>query len=145
MSLVTGLISGFLAGSIMGVMSHTGYKAGIFKSSLFLIDGSFTLRRLGIRQDARYAVPVGVPVHLATSVSFGIAYAFLTQVMDFEPANAWTVGIYVFLLWLSMLFVALPVAGHGVFGKKLGSRTWLEQLLLHALFGAAFWKVLRIM
>lgn len=145
MTLVTGSIAGLFAGVVMGLISHAGYRIGMFGSSLFLIDGSFTLRQLGARRDARYAVPVGVPVHLATSVSFGIAYALLTHMMDFEPVNAWAVGMYVFVLWLSMLYVALPVAGHGILGKRLGSRTWLEQLFLHALFGAIFWKVLHLM
>jgi hypothetical protein len=41
-----------------------------------------------------------------------------------------------------MLFVALPIAGQGSFGKKVGNSVWLEQLFLHAVFGVAFWWAL---
>ena len=63
--------------------------------------------------------------------------------------NAMTIGslaavsLYVAFLWLSMLFVALPVAGEGLLGRRSGSFTWLEQLILHALFLFLYYGCLR--
>ena len=48
--------------------------------------------------------------------------------------------------WLvaAMLAVALPVAGQGFMGKKIRSSVWLEQLVLHVIFGFSLWWALGI-
>ncbi len=139
-----GFLSGLIAGLSMGLMSHAGYREGFLKSSLFIIDGSFALKVLGLPYDERRAVLFGVPVHLATSVSFGIAYAVLTQVLNVVPTNISSVAVYIFVLWLSMLFIALPIAGHGLVGRRLSAFTWFEQFLLHVIFGLSFLGILYI-
>lgn len=50
-----------------------------------------------------------------------------------------------FMLWLSMLFVALPIAGQGLLGRKLGSLIWLEQIVLHIIFGIGLWRTLYLL
>jgi hypothetical protein len=90
-------------------------------------------------------VLLGIPVHLITSVSFGVGYAVPIGILAQDLLNGWLIVLYVLVLWLSMLFVALPIAGQGFIGKKIGSRTWIEQLVLHVFFGMALWGALRVL
>jgi hypothetical protein len=142
MPLFEGLVSGLAAGILMALISHAGFKAGMFKSSILIIDGMFLQQRAGLKYNQHHAVLFGVPVHLFTSVSFGLAYALFIGILKVEPMNGWMIALYVFLLWLSMLFVALPTAGQGFLGKRLGSLTWLEQFVLHIIFGIGLWGTL---
>jgi hypothetical protein len=142
MLLFEGVLSGLAAGILMGLISHAGFKAGIFKSSIFIVDGMFVLQRAGLQYNENKAVLFGIPVHLLTSVSFGLAYAVLTGIMKLEAINTLLIALYVFMLWLSMLFVALPVAGQGFLGRRLGAQTWLEQMVLHVVFGIGLWGTL---
>ena len=123
MPLFEGAVSGLAAGILMGLISHAGFRAGIFKSSIFIIDGMFLLQRAGLKYNDQHAVLFGVPVHLFTSVSFGLAYAVLIGILKLELVNGLLIALYVFMLWLSMLFVALPTAGQGFLGKRLGPFT----------------------
>jgi hypothetical protein len=52
------------------------------------------------------------------------------------------VVVYVFILWIAMLLVALPIAGQGIMGKKISKTVWAEQLILHVIFGLGFWWAL---
>jgi len=135
MHLFEGAVSGIAAGILMGLISHAGFKAGLFKSSILIIDGMFVQQRAGLKYNEQQAVLLGVPVHLFTSVSFGLAYALLIGILKLELLDGWLIALYVFMLWISMLFVALPTAGQGFLGKRLGPFTWLEQLALHIVFG----------
>lgn len=143
--LYEGLMSGLAAGILMGLISHAGFKAGIFRSSLLIIDGSFALRNLRLQDDEKRSALLGIPVHLVTSISFGLSYAVLVRVLNIEPTSVWVVTGYVFMLWLSMLFIALPIAGHGPFGRKLGTTAWFEQLILHIIFGIVLWYSLHLL
>ena len=145
MPLFEGLVSGLAAGILMGLISHAGFKAGIFKSSIFLIDGMFVLQKAGFKYNENKAVLFGIPVHLFTSVSFGLAYVVLIGILRLDLLNGWLIALYVFMLWLSMLFVALPTAGQGLIGKRLGPFTWLEQLALHIVFGIGLWVTLYLL
>ena len=145
MLLVEGVIAGLTAGILMGLLSHAGYKIGLFRSSLFIIDGRFIQKFLHVRDSEKYSVLLGIPVHLLTSMSFGVGYVVLISIIKLELLNLWLIALYVFILWLSMLFVALPVAGQGLLGKKIGSRTWIEQLVLHVIFGIGLWRILLVL
>jgi hypothetical protein len=145
MPLFEGLVSGLAAGILMGLISHAGFKAGIFKSSIFLIDGMFLQQRAGLKYNEHHAVLFGVPVHLFTSVSFGLTYAVLIGILKVDLLNGWLIALYVFMLWLSMLFVALPTAGQGLIGKRLGPFTWFEQLALHIVFAIGLWVTLYLL
>ncbi|NWF75917.1 MAG: hypothetical protein HXY53_04995 [Nitrospirae bacterium] len=142
MLLFEGIISGLTAGILMGLISHAGFRAGIFKSSLFIIDGTFIQYILRLKSGEGKAVLPGIPVHLLTSVSFGIGYAVLISFFKLNPLNILLIALYTFILWLSMLLIALPVAGQGFLGKKLGPLTWLEQMVLHVVFGIGLWWTL---
>jgi hypothetical protein len=142
MPLFEGVVSGLTAGILMGLISHAGFKAGIFKSSILIIDGMFVRQRAGLKYDKNKAVLFGVPVHLFTSVSFGLAYGVLISILKLELVNVLLIALYVFMLWLSMLFVALPTAGQGFLGRRLGPVTWLEQLVLHIVYGIGLWGAL---
>ena len=139
MLLFRGVVSGLVAGTLMGIISHVGFKVGIFKSSLFIIDGTFVQRILRLKHEEKQAVVLGIPVHLATSMSFGIGYVILLTIFKFDLLNAWLIVFYTFILWLSMLFVALPTARQGLLGKNLGPFIWIEQLILHIFFGIGLW------
>ena len=91
---------------------------------------------------ATYAV--GTLIHLVTSIIFGIVYVAIAQVAGFNLQWPVAVAVYVFVLWLAMLAVALPVAGQGLMGNKIRSSVWLEQLVLHVIFGFSFWWALGI-
>ncbi|MCJ7484382.1 MAG: hypothetical protein MUO31_15640 [Thermodesulfovibrionales bacterium] len=142
MSLFGGALSGLAAGILMGLLSHAGFKAGIFKSSILIIDGMFAQQRAGLKYNKQQAVLFGVPVHLFTSVSFGLTYAVLVSILKVKPINGWLIALYVLMLWVSMLFVALPIAGQGFLGRRLGLVTWLEQLVLHIVYGVGLWGAL---
>lgn len=145
MNLFEGILSGLAAGILMGLISHAGFKAGIFKSSLFLIDGSFVQHILRLHPNIKQAVILGIPVHLVTSLSFGIGYVVPVTILKLELLNIWLIAIYIILLWISMLVLALPTAGQGLFGKKLGPLTWLEQMALHIIFGIGLWGTLYVL
>ena len=142
MPLFEGVVSGLAAGILMGLISHAGFKAGMFKSSILIIDGMFVQQRAGLKYNEQHAVLFGIPVHLFTSVSFGLAYAVLVSILKVELVNVLLIALYVFMLWLSMLFVALPTAGQGFLGRRLGPVTWLEQLVLHIVYGIGLWGAL---
>ena len=142
MPLFEGPISGLAAGILMGLISHAGFKAGIFKSSIFIIDGMFVLQRSGLKYNGNKAALFGIPVHLFTSASFGLAYAVIVSILKVKPINGWLIALYVLMLWVSMLFVALPIAGQGSLGRRLGPVTWLEQLALHIVYGIGLWGAL---
>jgi hypothetical protein len=142
MPLFEGVVSGLAAGILMGLVSHSLFRAGIFKSSILIIDGMFIRQRGGLKYNEDKSVFLRIPVHLFTSVSFGLTYTVLIGILELEAMNVWLIALYVFMLWLSMLFVALPVAGQEYLGRRLGPLTWLEQLLLHVVFGIGLWGTL---
>jgi len=111
MPLFEGLVSGLAAGILMGLISHAGFKGGMFKSSILIIDGMFVQQKARLKYNQQQAILFGVPVHLFTSVTFGLAYAVPISIMKIELLNGWLIALYVFLLWLSMLSIALPTAG----------------------------------
>jgi hypothetical protein len=139
MSASEGIIAGILAGVFMGVVSEMGYRLGVLRASLPIVDGSFATKLLRIKPETWRVYVLGVPTHLVTSAIFGIVYYALALALDFEPTSPGVITAYVAILWLSMLFVALPVAGQGFLGSKLGQFAWLEQLVLHMVFGIGLW------
>jgi len=131
-----------VAGAFMGLASELGYRLGINKSNLILIDGEFTIRRT-IRKTKNHLVyPVGVVVHLVTSAVFGAIYFGITRPFEYDIGSVKVISPYVFFLWLAMLFVALPVAGQGLLGRRIGRFAWIEQLVIHIVFGIGFWWAL---
>jgi hypothetical protein len=142
MWIIQGIVAGILAGVIMGAISTVGHRLGVIKSNLVLVDGSFALRMLR-RQDGKPgAYWLGTLVHLGTSMTFGIVYVILAQLGDFDVRLVPAIVIYVLLLWIIMLFTALPIAGQGTMGRKIGQFVWAEQLVLHIVFGISLWWIL---
>jgi hypothetical protein len=111
MPLFEGVVCGVAAGILMGLISHAGFKVGIFKSSLFIVDGTFVQNILRLEHNVNKSVLLGIPVHLLTSVSFGIGYVVPVTLLKLDLLNGWLIALYTLMLWLSMLFVALPAAG----------------------------------
>jgi len=144
MWVVDGIIAGLIAGIFMGIFSQIGYWLGIVKSHLIVVDGAFAVRMInrGGGNPATYAV--GTIIHLVTSIIFGTVYVAIAQLAGFDVHMPVAIAVYVFLLWLAMLAVALPVAGQGFMGNKVRSSVWLEQLVLHVIFGFSFWWALGI-
>ncbi len=131
-----------LAGVFMGLASEVGYRIDLFSSNLFLIDGEFTLKKAGITGGKDMTIGIGIVVHLMTSAAFGVLYLILTRLFSLYTSSPKIIFLYVFFLWLAMLFIALPIAGQGVLGRSIGKSVWLEQLILHAIFGFGFWWAL---
>ena len=144
MWILQGVLAGLVAGAIMGCVSQLGYWLGWLKSHLVVVDGEFALRKMKQKISTPAVYITGILIHLVTSIAFGIVYMVLAQVLGFAPGNKWIMTIYILLLWLAMLLVALPVAGQGLLGKRIHRYVWLEQLILHAVFGISFWWALGI-
>lgn len=145
MWLMPGIIGGIIAGVFMGIASQIGYWLGIVKSHLIVIDGTFSLRML--KRDGGTIIvtyALGIMIHLATSIIFGIVYVIIARVIGFDPLLPLAITIYVVILWLAMLAVALPIAGKGFMGNKIRRSVWLEQLVMHIIFGFCFWLALVI-
>jgi hypothetical protein len=142
MSIVEGLIAGIMAGAFMGATSWAGHRLGWFRSNLISIDGQFATRLLGLKSTPLWTYSLGIPIHLATSAIFGIVYAGMVRLLDVNAESALVILPYVFVLWLGMMFSALPVAGAGLLGRKVGPNVWAEQLVIHAVFGTVFWWTL---
>jgi hypothetical protein len=142
MSASEGIVAGILAGIFMGIVSEIGYRLGALRSSLPIVDGSFAAKLLRIKLETGRMYALGAIVHLVTSAIFGIVYYALALALDFDPTSPGVITVYVAILWLSMLFMALPVAGQGFLGSKMGRFASLEQLVLHIVFGIGFWWAL---
>jgi hypothetical protein len=144
MWIIDGILAGLIAGVIMGCVSQIGYWIGILKSHLIVIDGKFVLLKLKQNTNATAVYIIGIILHLITSIIFGIIYVLIAKFVGFEPRNVWAFSVYVLILWLAMLLTALPAAGQGFMGNKIHRYVWLEQLVLHIVFGISFWWVLCI-
>jgi hypothetical protein len=134
-----GILSGLLGGILMGAVSEAFYRFGIFKSSIFIIDASFVTRFIKRRADKINTYLFGIPVHLMTSTAFGVIYMGGTHILKLDSHSTWILWPYVTILWISMLFAALPVAGQGFLGRKGGRFAWVEQLFLHIVYGIGLW------
>ena len=145
-SVLIGFLSGALSGIVMGLTSHALFRLGLFKSSLIVVDGAFLFRTLGHQAGPSLVNGVGLVIHLLTSGVFGALYFAAAALLGLSTATTMScslVSLYVALLWLSMLFIALPVAGEGFLGKRSGRLSWLEQLVLHLIFFAFYYGCLK--
>ena len=142
MWLFEGPVAGLIAGIFMGIATEIGYRLGVIKANLVIVDGSFALRLMNRSENSVAIYVLGIVVHLVTSAVFGIIYVILAKLFGFDTRLILAITIYVFLLWIAMLFIALPVAGQGIMGKKISRIVWAEQLVLHVVFGLGFWWAL---
>lgn len=139
MWLAEGVAAGVIAGVFMAIISVIGYLLGLLKSNLIIIDGSFAASQLGREANRTITYALGIFIHLCTSAIFGLVYSIFPRFLDFDTRLMYALAPYVFFLWLAMLFTALPVAGQGILGRKLGKLVWVEQFVLHMVFGISFW------
>jgi hypothetical protein len=145
---LTGFMSGAVSGVVMGSLSHILFRYKIFKSSLIVVDGSFLFRTLKYQVSPPLITGTGLCIHLVTSGVFGALYFVATSLLGLNGAAVRSfplLSLYVVLLWLSMLFIALPVAGEGFLGRKSGPLSWLEQLILHGVFCALYYCCITIL
>ncbi|MBA3035313.1 MAG: hypothetical protein FP814_02350 [Desulfobacterium sp.] len=138
------VIAAVAAGVMMGIATEIGYGTSIIRANLLRIDGEFAANLIGLKPDITLIYLFGIAVHLVTSASFGAGLFIIAKILNIDVAAITTIAFYVFALWLSMLFIALPVAGHGIFGRRLGSSIWVEQLILHIIFAVGLWIMLNI-
>ena len=131
--------SAVIAGIFMYIVSELGYRLGISRSNLALIDGEFAVRSARMQANTFLAYLLGIPIHLVTSAVFGVIYYGIVRGLDVNAASAQVLSPYVFCLYLAMLVTALPIAGQGILGRRLSSYAWLEQLAFHAVFGVGLW------
>ena len=144
MVVLHGILAGLIGGVLMGAASEVCYRLGIFKTSILVIDGSFVTRFMKKRGDTMSTYLFGIPVHLLTSTTFGVIYMGGTHILQWNPRSVWLLCPYVTVLWISMLFVALPVAGQGLMGRKGSRFAWAEQLVLHIAYGVGLWFALTL-
>jgi hypothetical protein len=144
-NLLIGFIAGAASGVVMGVASHLCFSLRIFKSSLIVIDGSFFFRTLKLKSSPTLIYATGLIIHLITSGVFGSLYILAANVAGFNPLSLPLIILYVAILLLSMLFIALPISGEGILGRKSGPHAWLEQLALHILFCALYYTTLKVL
>ena len=142
MWIVEGLMAGLIAGILMGITTEIGYRLGLLRSNLVIVDGSFALRLMNRSENDIAVYVLGTVIHLVTSAVFGIVYVILATLFGFDRRLILAIVVYVFVLWVAMLFFALPVAGQGIMGKKISGMVWAEQLVLHIIFGLGFWWAL---
>ncbi len=141
--ILAGFISGAVSGMIMGLISDMLFRLNIFKSSLIVIDGSFLFRTLRLKDHLPLLYTAGLLIHLITSGIFGGIYTAAAIITDFDILSLWLVSLYVAILWFSMIFIALPIAGEGFFGRRSGKLSWLEQFFLHIMFCIIYYICLR--
>lgn len=147
-TVLTGFLAGALSGIVMGLISHILFRLNIFKSSLIVVDGTFLFKALKYHANPPLIGGAGLFIHLVTSGAFGALYFVVIGLLGLNAQAARSfalVSVYVALLWLSMLFVALPVAGEGFLGRKSGPLSWLEQLILHGVFCVLYYGCLAIL
>ena len=140
---LVGFLAGVVSGVVMGFVSHICFRLRIFKSSLVVIDGSFFFRSLQLQGSPSLTYAMGFLIHLVTSGIFGALYVVAVNFLGLDSLALPLVSLYIFLLWLSMLFIALPVSGEGMLGTKSGPLAWLEQLILHIIFGGLYYAALK--
>ena len=131
-----------IAGVFMYIVSELGFRMGLSKSNLALIDGEFAIRSVRMQSSRLLSYLLGIPIHLITSAVFGVVYFGIVKGLDLNAPSAQVLASYVFCLYLAMLFNALPIAGQGILGRKIGRWAWAEQLIFHAVFGIGFWWAL---
>ncbi len=144
MLLVTGIIAGLIAGIGMALVSEMMYRFKVFKSSQLIIDGTFACKNIKLSCSPMMVYIMGVLVHCVTSAVFGFIFALLSTWLHFDMRMVLAIVPYVIVLWLAMLFIALPVAGQGILGRHAGPYAWLEQLVLHIIFGIIFYFAIGI-
>ena len=144
MWIVDGLAAGVIAGVYMGIVSEIGYRLGLIKSHLVIVDGEYGLKMLKREQTRSMVYAVGTTVHLITSIVFGIIYTTIAHFAGFDYTHAAYLPLYIVVLWVAMLFTALPIAGKGTAGLKIHKYVWAEQALLHVVYGLSFWWALGI-
>jgi len=142
MWLVEGLVAGLIAGILMGIATVIGDRLGLLKANLVIVDGSFALRLMNRSENNVAIYSLGIVIHLVSSAVFGVIYVILAKLFGFDTRLMLVIIVYVFVLWIAMLLVALPVAGQGIMGKKISGVVWVEQLVLHTIFGLGFWWAL---
>jgi hypothetical protein len=142
MSALTIVVAAIIAGAFMALASEIGYRLGVLKSNLIVIDGQFAIERLRWTQGTTTIYVLGIVIHLMTSAVFGVIYYAIISLFDLSATATYVIAPYVVFLWLAMLFVALPISGQGIGGQKIGRFSWIEQLFFHAIFGIVFWWML---
>ena len=142
MSALTIVVAAIIAGAFMALASEIGYRLGVLKSNLIIIDGQFAIERLRWTQGTATIYVLGIVIHLMTSAVFGVIYYAIISLFDLSATAIFVIAPYVVFLWLAMLFVALPISGQGIGGQKIGRFSWIEQLFFHAIFGIVFWWML---
>ena len=142
MSALNIVIAAIIAGAFMALTSEIGYRLGMLKSNLIIIDGAFAIKRLKWKQGTATIYVLGVIIHLMTSAIFGVIYYAIISLFDLSATAIYVIAPYVVFLWLAMLFMALPISGQGMVGQKIGRFSWIEQLVFHAIFGIVFWWML---
>lgn len=145
MWIVDGLFAGIIAGVFMGVVSEIGNRLGLIKSHLVIIDGEYGLKMLKRDFSKSMIYAVGTTVHLITSLVFGITYTTIAHFANFDYRHMLWMPLYIVLLWLAMLFTALPIAGQGIAGRNIRKHVWAEQAVLHIVYGLGFWWALGLL
>ena len=145
MSIVEVIAAALVAGAFMALLTEAGHRAGVIRGNLLRVDGEFALKKSGIKTEPALVHMTGIVVHLVTSAVFGAVLFGIGEIADINVSTIKVIAPYVFILWLAMLFVALPVAGQGILGRRIGPWVWMEQFVAHIVFGAVLWEMIGVL
>ncbi len=127
------MIAGFVATVVLSALM-------LIKSMMALMPGLDVVQMLTGMAHNMMGLPanpaVGWVLHFTIgTVVWGIGFALLYKTL---PGNSATTKGIVFgvLAWLLMMLIAMPMAGAGFFGMKIGMMAPLMTLVLHLVWGA---------
>ncbi|TIP18458.1 hypothetical protein [Mesorhizobium sp.] len=131
-----GLWAGFITALMTTIFLFIGGSAG------FLPD------RMNLSGMAVYVIPTVHPIlaqavgainHVVAGSAIGFLYGWLVPRLSILTGVA-----FLMISWLSLMLIALPAIGQGLFGIHGGSALAIWTFVLHVIFGAAMGRLARL-
>ena len=139
MNLLDGLFTGLVIGILLGIPAMITEALNPTSRMPLLMDvETFWGRKLS----EGGVIFWSAVVHLGMSTLYG-SFVPLLVLQGILPPHLPLHGLLLYSVGfnLSMGFIALPIVGFGLFGRREGDFVWLELLLTHLLYGVAYWAL----
>ncbi|WP_447979998.1 hypothetical protein [Candidatus Nitrospira bockiana] len=127
-----GVLAGLLAGvamamvsMMMSMMTGQGFWMPVKKISVTLL-GQSTVQDPGFQM---MPVMVGMMIHFATAIMFGVIFALWGGRWSYGPAIGWGIA-YGLAIWVVMQFAVLPIVN-----PVMAEMPYLQFAMLHVIFG----------
>lgn len=127
-----GLMAGIMAGiamamvaMLMSMMMGQGFFVPVKKISVTLLGPS------AVQSPEFQIMPmmVGMMIHFATAIMFGVLFALWGGRWSYGPAIGWGIA-YGLAIWIVMHFVVLPIVN-----PVMANMPYLQFAMLHMIFG----------